>query len=269
MPLQKFIISATLLYLTILCFSSCKEGKSKTLDEKFSYEKFKSDLDSTNTDPGGDSPTIFDADAFTPGKDSLNTLLIKMDTQWHRDAAMMEKIDTFIGSLKTKDSLSIQAKETLKENIRILDSFLSIKNTATAGNCKEKQCMIYIAVNKSKQKLYLYINQVLKDSFLVSTGIKSRKTPDINTRPSGPIFTKYTSRKFPGGNYNGLGNMPYAVFIKGGYAIHGTTKGNFSKLGSVASHGCIRVHPDNAIIIYTLAKQFGLNNMWVTVRDSL
>jgi hypothetical protein len=49
----------------------------------------------------------------------------------------------------------------------------------------------------------------------------------LNVRGSGPIFKKYTSKKFSGGNYEGLANMPYAVFIKGGYAIHGTTTGNF------------------------------------------
>ena len=33
--------------------------------------------------------------------------------------------------------------------------------------------------------------------------------------------------------------MPYSVFFKGGYAIHGT--GYVSQLGRPASHGCIRV----------------------------
>jgi lipoprotein-anchoring transpeptidase ErfK/SrfK len=91
----------------------------------------------------------------------------------------------------------------------------------------------------------------------------------LSVRASGPLFKKYTSRKFPGGNYQGLGNMPYAVFIKGGYAIHGTTTGNFAKLGTRASHGCIRLHPVNAKIFYELVKLIGINNTWVSITDSL
>ena len=107
------------------------------------------------------------------------------------------------------------------------------------------------------------------DSFKVSTGKGKYETPELNVRPSGPLFTKYTSKKFPGGNYQGLGNMPYVVFVRGGYAIHGTTPGNFSKLGTKASHGCIRLHPDNAKIFFELVKRIGLDNTWVTVSDSL
>jgi lipoprotein-anchoring transpeptidase ErfK/SrfK len=67
----------------------------------------------------------------------------------------------------------------------------------------------------------------------------------------------------------GLGNMPYAVFIKGGYAIHGTTPGNYSKPGTVASHGYKRLHPDNAIVLYELIKLIGLSDTWESAGDSL
>jgi lipoprotein-anchoring transpeptidase ErfK/SrfK len=80
------------------------------------------------------------------------------------------------------------------------------------------------------------------------------------------MYLKYTSKKFPGGNYMGLGNMPYAVFIKGGYAIHGTTPGNFSLLGRTGSHGCIRLHPENAKTFYDLVQKHTLKNTWVTVQ---
>jgi lipoprotein-anchoring transpeptidase ErfK/SrfK len=86
----------------------------------------------------------------------------------------------------------------------------------------------------------------------------------MNRKPTGPMYVKYSSRKFPGGNYMGLGNMPYAVFIRGGYAIHGTTKGNIKLLGKKVSHGCIRLHPNNAQIFYDMIKEVGLENVWVT-----
>ena len=34
--------------------------------------------------------------------------------------------------------------------------------------------------------------------------------------------------------------MPYSVFFRGGYAIHGT--GYVKQLGRPASHGCVRLH---------------------------
>ncbi len=149
----------------------------------------------------------------------------------------------------------------------MIDSFLLSRNNPDIPNpCTDTTCLIFADVRRSVQKLFLYIGGELKDSFPVSTGMRKFETPDINTRPHGPLFIKYISKKFPGGNYQGLGNMPYAVFVRGGYAIHGTTKGNFSKLGKPASHGCIRLHPDNARIFYELVKRIGLGNTWVIVR---
>ena len=115
--------------------------------------------------------------------------------------------------------------------------------------------------------MYLYENGNIVDTFLVTTGNRKHKTPQMNRRPSGPMFLKYTSKKFPGGNYMGLGNMPYVVFIRGGYAIHGTTPGNFSLLGRTASHGCVRLHPTNAKIFYDMVQKYSLNETWITIQN--
>ena len=266
----KFRIKAiAILSLLFLFTLSCTPVKKKEVQEAFQYNKFKDSVIVVNKDETPDSSNLFDARVFTPGLDSLENLLVKIDTLWHRDAAMMEQVDTMIKRLKNAKSITPGEYQQLKENVRTLDAFLANKTDTIKTTCQEKECPIYVAINKSRQLLFLYIDGELKDSFPVSTGVKKYTTPDLNVRPSGPLFTKYTSRKFPGGNYKGLGNMPYAVFLQGGYAIHGTTPGNFSKLGTIASHGCIRLHPDNARIFYELVKLFGLKNTWVTVRDSI
>ena len=41
--------------------------------------------------------------------------------------------------------------------------------------------------------------------------------------------------------------MPFAVFIKDGFAVLGTADVNWTKLGKKASHGCIRLHPESAL----------------------
>jgi lipoprotein-anchoring transpeptidase ErfK/SrfK len=236
-------------------FSSCSEPEKKKVTDRFQYEKFKDSLLTVKPDTTPETNNIFDMGTFTPGIDSLDKLLVD--------------IDTVLTRLKRMDKLSDTERAAVNENLRMLDSFYSRDKKTAEIPCIENKCGLYAHILKSKQLLFLYINGEVKDSFPVSTGIKKYTTPNMSLHPRGPIFTKYTSRKFPGGNYKRLGNMPYAVFVKGGYAIHGTTPGNFSKLGRVASHGCIRLHPDNARIFFELVKTFGLSNTWVKVTDSL
>lgn len=49
--------------------------------------------------------------------------------------------------------------------------------------------------------------------------------------------------------------MPYSIFFYGGYAIHGTTE--ISRLGRPVSHGCVRLHPDNARKLFNLVLRYG------------
>jgi L,D-transpeptidase catalytic domain len=248
---------------------SCNRAPGKKLPENFNYNTFKDSIKAEKYDTSGDDSNIFDTRLLTPDADSLNTLLLQIDTVWHRDILMMEQIDSLRNLWKKMDKYSPEELEIIKENRKVLDSFLTTKTVPEKMPCRELGCLVYVQIVKSTQTLYLYLDAKLIDSFPVSTGIRKYETPKLNVRASGPLFKKYNSRKFPGGNYQGLGNMPYAVFIKGGYAIHGTTTGNFAKLGSRASHGCVRLHPVNAKIFYELVKLIGINNTWVSITDSL
>ncbi|MHA1547675.1 MAG: L,D-transpeptidase [Alphaproteobacteria bacterium] len=49
--------------------------------------------------------------------------------------------------------------------------------------------------------------------------------------------------------------MPFSVFFHGGYAIHGTTE--IAHLGQPASHGCVRLHPDHAAVLFDLVTHYG------------
>jgi lipoprotein-anchoring transpeptidase ErfK/SrfK len=130
---------------------------------------------------------------------------------------------------------------------------------------KQIDCAVWANVSLAEQKLYLYENGILIDTFKISSGDRKHKTPSMDRKFTGRMYKKYTSKKFPGGNYMGLGNMPYVMFIRGGYAIHGTTPGNFALLGKPASHGCIRLHPDHAKVFYELIEKNGVENVWITV----
>ena len=45
-------------------------------------------------------------------------------------------------------------------------------------------------------------------------------------------------------------HMEYAAFFNGGVAVHATTPDHYKQLGTRASGGCVRLHKDNAKLIY-------------------
>ena len=49
--------------------------------------------------------------------------------------------------------------------------------------------------------------------------------------------------------------MPHSIFFRGGYAIHGTY--SVGALGRAASHGCIRLAPGNAALLYQMVRAEG------------
>ncbi len=49
--------------------------------------------------------------------------------------------------------------------------------------------------------------------------------------------------------------MPHSIFFAGGYAIHGTYA--TGDLGRPASHGCVRLAPGNAALLFALVKGQG------------
>jgi lipoprotein-anchoring transpeptidase ErfK/SrfK len=63
------------------------------------------------------------------------------------------------------------------------------------------------------------------------------------------MYKRYFSKK-----YNGS-PMPYSIFFRGGYAVHGTNA--VSQLGRPASHGCVRLRTKNAARLYSLVKRHG------------
>lgn len=135
-----------------------------------------------------------------------------------------------------------------------------------ARDCFHQSCAVWAYVDKRQQRMFVTLNGALWQTWLVSTGDANHTTPNFETHPDGRIYDAYTSDKYPGGDYMGLGNMPYAVFISGGFAIHGTGRSNWKRLGRPVSHGCVRLHPDNARTFNQLVRAYGRRNVWITVQ---
>jgi lipoprotein-anchoring transpeptidase ErfK/SrfK len=90
--------------------------------------------------------------------------------------------------------------------------------------------------------------------FDVSTGRRGHTTPTGTFRPIRMHEMWYSSK------YENA-PMPWSIFFYGGYAIHGTT--DLKHLGQVASHGCVRLDPKNAKLLYDLVKRVGMKNTTV------
>jgi lipoprotein-anchoring transpeptidase ErfK/SrfK len=57
--------------------------------------------------------------------------------------------------------------------------------------------------------------------------------------------------------------MPYAVFFRGGYAIHGTYE--VGHLGTPASHGCVRLNTWDAATLFSLVEQHGYGSTSIII----
>ena len=59
--------------------------------------------------------------------------------------------------------------------------------------------------------------------------------------------------------------MPFAVFFSGGYAVHATE--DVRHLGRPASHGCVRLAPQDAAQFYNLVAAYGRSNTQIVIVD--
>ena len=117
---------------------------------------------------------------------------------------------------------------------------------------------IIAVVDKSDQKLHLYENGLKKYSWEVSTARKGKVTP------TGTWNAQWLSKYHKSSIYNNA-PMPYAIFYDGNFAIHGTDQ--IGRLGTPASSGCVRLHPENAAVLYAMVEQAGKSNFAVRVID--
>ncbi len=125
---------------------------------------------------------------------------------------------------------------------------------AVAASDAEARLDVY--VDKSTQRLSVIENGKLLYVWPVSTGRSRFSTP------SGVYTPERLERSwFSKAYYNSP--MPHAIFFHNGYAIHGSY--DISKLGGPASHGCVRLHPRNAALLYALVEREGPGNTAIFV----
>jgi L,D-transpeptidase catalytic domain len=116
---------------------------------------------------------------------------------------------------------------------------------------------ILINIDKSTQQMTVFVDGVPKYDWPVSTGKRGYSTP------SG-TFTATSMNEIWYSKQWDNAPMPHAIFfMKDGHAIHGSYE--VKHLGHPASHGCVRISPQNATLLYDLVKETGLENTQVVL----
>lgn len=117
---------------------------------------------------------------------------------------------------------------------------------------------IHIKIDISSQSMAVHVNGWPYGRWRVSTARAGYYTPRGQYRPF-LLKKMHYSRKYDNSP------MPNSVFFLGGYAIHGT--GYVRNLGRPASHGCIRLAPQNAAKLYSLVQKHGLRSTQIRIVD--
>ena len=107
---------------------------------------------------------------------------------------------------------------------------------------------IVARVDIASQSMTVVVDGAVAAVWKVSTARRGYVTPRGTYRPQGLARMHY-SRKYD------MSPMPNSVFFRGGYAIHGTY--HIKSLGRPASHGCVRLAPQNAAILFNLIREHG------------
>src|SRR5437762_6018974 len=139
-------------------------------------------------------------------------------------------------------------------------SFLIAVAALTLFASGAAQAKVAITVDKDNQQMTVAVDGVERYRWPVSSGIPSYETPNGSYRAFRMEEDHY-SKEFDDAP------MPHSIFFtKIGHAIHGTDSVN--RLGSPASHGCVRLSRENASTLYALVQQEGVLNTTVTLTGS-
>ena len=106
---------------------------------------------------------------------------------------------------------------------------------------------VLVNIDKANQKMTVFLDGLQRYEWPVSTGLRGYTTPS-GTYTASSMNEIWYSKQWDNAP------MPHAVFFtREGHAIHGTNE--TKKLGKPASHGCVRLAPENARTLFALVKE--------------
>ena len=118
-----------------------------------------------------------------------------------------------------------------------------------------------VFVDKVSQHMHVSVDGSETYDWLVSTGGEGHDTP------SGSYHIFRMEKSHFSQEWDNA-PMPNSMFFTPqGHAIHGSS--HISRLGTRASHGCVRLAPENAAILYDLVEEAGYKNSSVVIKGGL
>jgi L,D-transpeptidase catalytic domain len=143
-------------------------------------------------------------------------------------------------------------------NPKIVIGSISVIAALALSSVSALAMKVDIVVNKVTQHMTVTVDGVQKYDWLISTGGEGYDTPSGSYH----IFrmeAEHFSQEWDNAP------MPHSMFFTGmGHAIHGSY--HIKRLGTRASHGCVRVAPENATLLYDLVAKAGYKNSNVVIK---
>jgi lipoprotein-anchoring transpeptidase ErfK/SrfK len=115
---------------------------------------------------------------------------------------------------------------------------------------------VVVHIDRSTQRMAVSVDGDPRYNWRISTARRGYITPPGSYHPQ-MMAQRWFSKRY----YNSP--MPHSIFFYRGYAIHGTYE--ISRLGGPASHGCVRLDPGNAAILYSLVEREGMGRTTIVV----
>jgi len=125
---------------------------------------------------------------------------------------------------------------------------VALTNSASAA--------IVVDIDRSVQRMAVIVDGVPRYNWRVSTARRGYITPPGTYHPE-MLARHWFSRKY----YNSP--MPHSIFFYGDFAIHGSYE--ISHLGRPASHGCVRLDPGNAAVLFGLVQREGMSTTTIVI----
>jgi lipoprotein-anchoring transpeptidase ErfK/SrfK len=119
------------------------------------------------------------------------------------------------------------------------------------------EASVLVQINRGTQTMAVTVDGAYAYTWRVSTARQGYITPPGTYHPHAMARMWYSKIY-----YNSP--MPHSIFFYGGFAIHGTY--DIARLGGPASHGCVRLDPNHAAILYGLVAREGMRNTTIVVQ---
>ena len=119
---------------------------------------------------------------------------------------------------------------------------------------------VVVQIDKSSQRMLVSVDGMMRYNWPVSTGRPGYETPSGTFKPN-RMDADHFSQEWDNAP------MPHTIFFDlHGHAVHGFF--DVKHLGLPVSHGCVRLAPPNATVLFDLVKTEGMANTSVVISGS-